>query len=144
MNNGKTFFDMDMSKAFAGFAFPGFDVESLIAAQRKNFEAFTQANQVAVEGIQTVMKRQVEIATAAIEEAQSALKELTVPGGAEEKLAKNAEMAKTSYEKALAATRELAELVTRTGDNTFGVLNRRFTEGFDELKELAAKRVAVK
>ena len=142
MNNGKTFFDTDVGKAFAGFAFPGFDVDSLIASQRKNFEALTQANQVAVEGIQNLLKRQVEIASASIEEASSALKELTVPGGADEKLAKNAELAKASYEKALAATRELAELVAKTNDEAFGVLNKRFTESLDEFKELAAKRAA--
>lgn len=142
MNNGKTFFDTDVGKAFAGFAFPGFDVDSVIASQRKNFEAFTQANQVAVEGIQNLLKRQVEIASGAIEEAQSAVKELTAPGGADEKLAKNAELAKASYEKALAATRELAELVAKTNEEAFGVLNKRFTESFEEFKELAAKRAA--
>ena len=140
MNNGKTFFDYDVGKTFAGFNFPGFDVDSLIAAQRKNFEAFTQANQLAVEGVQALVKRQVEIVTAAIEEASTALKDLTVPGGAEEKLAKNTELAKASYEKALAASRELATLVTKTGDEAFGVLNRRFTESFDEIKNFAAKK----
>lgn len=35
--NGKhTFLDMDVGKAFAGFTFPGLDVELLMAAQRKN------------------------------------------------------------------------------------------------------------
>jgi phasin family protein len=142
MNNGKNFFDTEVGKAFAGFTFPTFDVDSVIAAQRKNFDAFTQANQVAVDGIQALVKRQVEIASGAIEEASAALKELTAPGGAEEKLAKNAELAKTSYEKALAATRELAELVTKTQDEAFGVLNKRFTESFEEFKDFAAKRAA--
>jgi phasin family protein len=140
MNNGKSFFDMDVGKAFAGFNFPAFDVESMMASQRKNFEAFTQANQLAVEGVQALAKRQVEIVTAAIEEASAAIKELTVPGGAEEKLAKNAELAKASYEKALAAARELADLVTKTGDEAFGVLNKRFTESFEEFKTLTAKK----
>lgn len=140
MTNGKNFFDYDVGKAFAGFNFPAFDVDSLIATQRKNFEAFTQANQLAVEGVQALVKRQVEIATAAIEEASSAIKELTVPGGAEEKFAKNTELAKASYEKALAATRELATLVAKTGDEAFGVLNRRFTESFDEIKNFTAKK----
>jgi phasin family protein len=140
MNNGKTFFDMDVGKAFAGFNFPGFDVETILASQRKNFEAFTQANQLAVEGVQAFAKRQVEIATAAIEEAQAALKELTVPGGAEEKLAKNAELAKVAYEKALAATRELSDLVAKTSGDAFGVLNKRFTEGFEEIKTFTAKK----
>ena len=87
-------------------------------------------------------KRQAEIASAAIEEASSALRELTAPGAPEEKLAKNAELAKVSYEKALAATRELGELIAKTGDETFGVLNRRFTESFEEIRDFAAKRAA--
>lgn len=144
MNNGKSFFDTDVGKTFAGFTFPGFDVESLISAQRKNFEALTQANQVAVEGVQALVKRQVEIASSAIEEASAALKEMTAPGGAEEKIAKNAALVKATYEKALSATRELTELVAKTSDEAFGVLNKRFTESFEEFKDFATKRAAVK
>jgi phasin family protein len=141
MNNGKGFFDMDVGKAFAGFNFPQFDVESLLASQRKNLEAFTQANQLCVEGVQALAKRQVEIVTAAVEEAQAALRELTAPGAVDEKLAKNAELAKTSYEKVLAATRELADLVTKTNSDTFTVINKRVTEGFEEMRDFAAKSV---
>jgi len=101
MNNGKGFFDYDIGKAFAGFSFPNFDVESVLASQRKNLEAFTQANQVAVEGVQALAKRQVEIVTAAVEEASAALRDLTAPGAVDEKLAKNAELAKAAYEKVL-------------------------------------------
>jgi len=140
MNNGKSYFDLDVGKAFAGFSFPGFDVDSILAAQRKNLEAFTQANQFAVEGIQALAKRQVEIVSAAIEEASTALRDLTAPGAPEEKIAKNAELAKTSYEKALSATRELAELIAKTNEQAFGVLNRRFTEGFEEVKTFAVKK----
>jgi phasin family protein len=140
MNNGKSFFDLDVGKAFAGFSFPGFDVDSILATQRKNLEAFSQANHLAVEGVQALAKRQVEIVSAAIEEASAALRDLTVPGAPEEKLAKNAELAKASYEKALSATRELAELIAKTNDETFGVLNKRFTEGFEEFKTFATKK----
>jgi phasin family protein len=139
MNNGKGFFDIDVGKAFAGFTFPGLDVESLLASQRKNFEAFTQANQLAVEGVQAVAKRQVEIVTEALEEASAALREVSQPGAPEEKMAKNAELAKTAYEKALAATRELAELVAKTNSEAFGVISKRVTEGFEEIRDYAAK-----
>src|SRR5581483_6283099 len=79
--NGKhTFLDMDVGKAFAGFAFPGFDVDTLVAAQRKNLEALTQANQLAVEGVQAIARRQVEIARQAVDEASAAFREFTQPG----------------------------------------------------------------
>ena len=141
MNNGKGFFDMDVGKAFAGFNFPTFDVESMLASQRKNFEALTQANQLAVEGVQALAKRQVEIVSAAVEEASAALRELTQIGAPEDKLAKNLEMAKASYEKILAATRELGELIAKTNTETFGVINKRVTEGFEEIRDFAAKSV---
>lgn len=143
MNNGKpTFFDMDVGKAFAGFTLPGFDVESLVAAQRRNLEALTQANQLAIEGIQAVARRQVEIARQAVTEASSAMRDWTQPGAAQDRLAKNAEFAKLAFEKGVANARELGELVAKANAEAFGVLNKRVTEGFDEVREYAKQQVA--
>src|SRR5487761_2425971 len=79
MNGKNSFFDMDVGKTFAGFNLPGLDAESVMATQRKNLEAFTQANQLAVEGVQAVTRRQVEIAREAFEGASAALREFTLP-----------------------------------------------------------------
>src|SRR5258707_2233842 len=133
----QTLFDMDFGKAFAGLPFPGFDVESLVAAQRKNIEAFTQANQLAVEGAQAVARRQVEIARQAVDEASALMREWTQPGAPEERIAKNAEIAKTAFEKGIANARELAELVTKANTDAFNILNKRVAEGFEELREYA-------
>lgn len=141
--NGKhTFLDMDVGKAFAGFTFPGLDVESIMAAQRKNLEALTQANQLAVEGVQAVARRQVELARQAVDEASSLLREWSQPGAPEERIAKNAEYAKLAFEKGVANARELAELVTKANTEAFGVIQKRVTEGFEELREYAKQRVA--
>lgn len=139
--NGKhTFLDMDVGKAFAGFSFPGLDLESLVAAQRKNIEALTQANQLAVEGVQAVARRQVEIARQAVDEASSLLREWTQPGAPEDRFAKNAEIAKQAFEKSVATAREFAELVTKANTDAFAVLQKRVAEGFDELRDYAKQR----
>ena len=139
--NGKqTFFDMDVSKAFAGFQFPGFDVESLVAAQRKNLEAFTQANQLAVEGVQAVARRYVELIRQSVEEASAALKEMTQPGAPEERFAKNAEMAKHAFEKGVANAREIVELMTKANTEALSVIQKRATEGFEEMRDYAKHR----
>ena len=141
--NGKhTFLDMDVGKAFAGFTFPGLDVESIVAAQRKNLEALTQANQLAVEGVQAVARRQVEIARQAVDEASSLVREWTQPGAPEERMAKNAEYAKQAFEKSVANARELAELVTKANSEAFAVIQKRVAEGFEELREYAKQKVA--
>lgn len=143
MINGKpTFLDLDVGKAFAGFTLPGFDVEALMATQRKNIEALTQANQLAVEGVQAVARRQAEIARQAIDEASALLREFTQPAAPEDRLAKHAELTKQAFEKGVANARELSELVAKANTEAFNVLNRRVTEGLDEIREYAKARTA--
>ena len=66
----------------------------MIAAQRKNIEAITAANQVAFEGVQSIAKRQIEIARKATEELSQVAKELTAVGSPEDKIARQAALAK--------------------------------------------------
>lgn len=143
MINGKqSFLDLDVSKAFAGFTFPGFNVESLMVSQRKNVEALTQANQLALEGVQALARRQVEIAREAIEEASALVRELSQPGAPEDRLAKNVEIAKATFEKGLANARELAELMTKANSEAFNVITKRVTEGFEEIRDTAKAKAA--
>jgi len=143
MINGKpSFMDMDMSKAFAGLNFPSLDVESMMTSQRKNIEALTHANQLAVESVQAVTKRQVEIARQAFDEASAALRDFAQPSPPEERIAKNAELAKTSFEKAVAGARELTELVTKAQTEAFDIISKRVTESLDEIKAQAKTNAA--
>jgi len=140
MINGKQpFLDMDVGKMFAGLNFPGFDVEGLISTQRKNIEALTQANQLAVEGVQAVTRRQVELARQAFDEAQAVLRDFTQPSAPEERFAKNAELAKQAFEKGIANARELGELVSKAHSEAFDVIAKRVTESFDEFRDQAKK-----
>jgi phasin family protein len=141
--NGKhSFLDMDVGKAFAGFTFPGLDIESIVAAQRKNLEALTQANQLAVEGVQALARRQVEIARETVDEVSSLVREWTQPGAPEERIVKNAEYAKQAFEKGVANAKELAELVTKANSEAFNVIQKRVAEGFEELRDYAKQRGA--
>jgi len=140
MINGKqNFFDYDVTKAFSGFAIPGLNVEALMSAQRKNVEAFTQANQLAIEGVQALARRQVEIAREALDEAPALFRELSQPGVPQERMVKNAELAKATFEKSLATAKELTELVAKANTDAFNVLTKRFSESFEEIRDVAAK-----
>jgi hypothetical protein len=63
-----SFFDFDVTKMITDFRFRPFDVEAMMACQRRNIEAFSQANQLAVEGAQAVARRQIEMARQAFED----------------------------------------------------------------------------
>jgi phasin family protein len=136
------FFDFDVSKFMADFRFRPLDVETLMACQRRNIEALSQANQVAVEGMQAVAKRQIEIARQAIEDVTTLLRELAQPASPEDRIAKNTEYAKQLLEKSVNHGREITMLATKAGTEAADVLRKRASEGFDEIRDLAKQQGA--
>src|ERR1700730_2491935 len=67
----------DVTKALGDFRLPGLDVEAIVATQRKNLEALTQANQLAIEGVRALAQRQAEIAQQAFEKGLADVRELS-------------------------------------------------------------------
>jgi phasin family protein len=135
-----TFFDFDVTKMMTDFRFRPFDVEALMASQRRNIEALSQANQLAVEGMQAVAKRQIEIARQAVEDVSTLLRDLARPTSAEDRIAKNTEYAKQILEKSLNHGREITHLATKAGSEAADVLRKRATEGLDEFRDLAKQQ----
>jgi phasin family protein len=132
-------FDFDISKYVGEFKIPGVDVETLVASQRKNIEALTQANKLAFEGLQAMFKRQVEIARQSIEESTAVARQLVETGSPQEKAVRQTELTKDAFEQALANSRELSEIITKSNSEAFELLNRRFFQILDELKDGIAK-----
>lgn len=132
-------FDFDFTKLLGDFKVPGVDFESIIASQRKNVEAITAANQLAVEGLQAVLRRQAELVRQAVEEATQVVSELTAVGAPEEKAAKQAELAKTAFEKALANVKELSEMVAKSNAEASEILAKRVSESLEEVKAAITK-----
>jgi phasin family protein len=136
------FFDFDVTKMMADFRFRPLDVEALMAAQRRNIEALSQANQLAVEGVQAVARRQIEVARQAIEDVSVLLRDLAQPASTEERITKNTEYAKQFLDKSITHGREITLLATKAGAEAADVLRKRATEGLDELREFAKHQAA--
>lgn len=132
-------FDFDISKLMGDFKLPGVDVESLMSSQRKNIEAVTQANKLAYDGLQAVIKRQTEILRQTLEEVTQAAKEMAEPGTAQDKAAKQTEMAKEVFERSLSNMRELSEMIAKANTEAFDLLNKRVSQSMDEVRELMLK-----
>jgi phasin family protein len=140
----KSLAEFDVTKIISEFKLPGVDVDSIVATQRKNIEALTKANQLAIEGIQAVGRRQTEILRGGFAEASQLFRDIMQNGTPEERVAKQSEAAKHTIEKAIANARELAEIVAKAQSEAFEVLNKRWSEGFDEVSGLVKKTVAKK
>src|SRR5262249_25824112 len=118
---------------------PIFDVEKILASQRKNVEALTAANQVAFEGVQAVVRRQAEIVRQGVEDLSKITRELTAANSPEDRLVKQAEIAKEAFETALGNIRELTALVQKSSSEAVGVLSKRVTDNLDEVKAALTK-----
>lgn len=133
--------EMDLMKMLTEFKMPGMpDLEVLANAQRKNLEALSAANRVALEGAQAVARRHMEIVQQAMTETSEALKHMTLQEGPQAKAARQAELLKAAYEKAVGNMRELADLIQKSNGEALGVLNRRFTDAMDEVQALTHKQ----
>jgi len=136
---GNPFLEFDLSKALGEFKAPGVDIDAIMAAQRRNIEAVTAANQLAFEGLQAVVRRQTEILRQSMEEAGSMVSDLMAAGSPEDKAAKQAELIKATFEKALANMKELSEMVAKSNTEAADVLSKRVSESLDEVKAAMAK-----
>lgn len=118
---------------------PVTDIEQIISIQRRNIEGATAANQMIVEGIQSYCRRQAEIAREAMEDAGSILSDIAAAGSPEDKIIRQLERAKKSYDAAINNIRELAELATRSSTEASDVMASRISDSIDEIKNATKK-----
>lgn len=127
---------LDPAKMMEQFRVPGVDMQSLADTQRKNVEALMQANQQAYEGMQAMAARQAELMRAAAAAMQGAMQQMA--GKDPSTLATTqAELARQTFEKALADMRELAEIMTKSQSRAYETLSKRFLEHVEELRNAA-------
>ena len=118
---------------------PNMDMGALVESQRRNFEALAQAQQLAAEGLQAIAQRQTEVVREAVEQAVGATREVMAEPGPQAQTAKQMELAKTAMERSVSNMREISEMVAKSNQEAFDVLNKRFYEVLDEIKSATNK-----
>ena len=120
------------------------DMEALLTAHRRNMEVLSAANRVAMEGAQAVARRNMEIMQQTMAELSDSVRALTSTEAPAEKAARQTEMLKHAYERAVANAKELGDLIQRSNGEAIGLLNARFAEAMEEVKGLMAKAASTK
>src|SRR3954469_5544868 len=105
----------DAASFTQAFKLPGFDVTTVVDIQRRNVEALTAANQTLVQGLQTVVQRQGEIARQSVRQFQDLVSFKPSSTSVRETLVKQIAVTKTSYEKNVTNARELGDIVAKVG-----------------------------
>jgi phasin family protein len=102
-------------------------------------ETLTAANKVALEGAQAVARRHMEIVQQSMGELTEAVRAMSSVEAPQAKAAKQAELLKQAYERAVSNMKELGDLIQQSNAEAVNLLNARFVEAMDEVKALADK-----
>ena len=138
-NNNSPFGDFgkipnfDFTKLMKDFKLPGVDLATIIDREKKNIEALTEANRVAFEGWQALVRRQAEILQDSIKQAVGSLQ-------GEDAGSKRMDIASHAFETALSNMRELAEMAVKSQKETFDVIRQRVEQNLAALRGPAADK----
>jgi len=124
----------DFSKLFENYQTMPFDLQSLMETQRKNAQAVSEAQRIAMENLQTIAQRQGEIISQMVEDNSIIAKELISEGTPEEKIAKNAELFKSAYERSVKNMAELSEMLNQSNQEATKIINKRVSATMNEVK----------
>jgi phasin family protein len=128
----------EFGKLFADMKLPAVpDMEAFVSASRRNMETLTAANRVALEGAQAVARRHMEIVQQSMTDLSEAVRAMSSVEAPQAKAAKQAELLKQAYERAVTNMKELSDLITHSNAEAVSLLNARFAEAMDEVKALA-------
>lgn len=126
----------DLRRMMGEWKIPNLDLDAVAQSQRRNIEALTHANQLALEGTQAWMRRNMELARQGMEDLQAMMSDLAKPNGSmEDRIARQADFSKKALEKGLANFRDLADLVTKANTEAMSVLTKRVAESLEEVRD---------
>jgi phasin family protein len=143
MSNKNPFADFfaqqDFSNVFENFQSNTFDVKAFMDSQMKNIQALTEAQQIAVDNLQSIAQRQSQFLTQLVEDNSKLAKEMMVEGSPEDKLAKNADLFKKLYERSVSNMDEISKMLNTSSQKASQILNKRVSASMNEIKDSLKK-----
>ncbi len=131
---GDFFSQNDFSKLLENYQSMPFDMQGFMETQRKNMQALSDAQSVAVENIQAIAQRQSAILSQMVEDNALIAKELMAEGTPEEKIAKNADLFKKTYEHSIKNMNDLSEMLNQSNQEASEIINKRVKATLNEVK----------
>ena len=107
----------------------------LLAEQKKNIEALARANQIAISGLQAVATRQMEFVQKAMSEASQAALPGATSQGVGDLVARQADIARQTFDQSIANMRELADMLQKSGREAVDVVHQRIAQSLGELQD---------
>ena len=139
----RSFFDTTLMKQMMpkqglGVA-PAFDLKQIMEMQRKNMQTATELMQLGMAGIQQAVTRQAELVGKMVQDNSSYAYALMTEGTPEQKVQRQADLVRKSYEATSAGAREVNEIISKSNEEAADIINRRVTATLSEFKSAFAQ-----
>lgn len=122
----------DIKQLVERYKVPGIDFAALVEWQRKDIEAWIEANRQANEGLKALIEKRNDILRETFAEWQAAVRDMA----STDALSKQAESAKNRVEKAVADFRELSQIEAETRTNAWKAVQDRMQDNLSNLQKL--------
>ncbi len=132
-------FFKQIQSGFSAYQIPNLNTSAVIESQKKNVDALITANRAAFAGTQELFKQQGEMLQQAMKDATEAAAALTGSSSSTALAEKQTELVQAAFEKALANSTKLSELVKKNQDEISNMVNQRVAESLQEIKEAINK-----
>jgi phasin family protein len=120
------------SAMFQQYKLPGFDVQAILDARRKDVEALAAANRVAFGGMEALRDKQIEILRRALNDFQGIAQQFaTSPANAS---SNPTEVVQKALHQALADMQEIAQKTQQAQTEAYAIVTKRIEEAAKELK----------
>ena len=113
---------------------PSFDMTKIMEHHQKNIDAMGRSWQAMASGATAVANKQREIFEDAIKDINEMAKDYKPAGSPQEIFAKQAEFGKKTMEAAITNTRDIAELVQKSGTDALKIIQERMQESYEEIR----------
>jgi phasin family protein len=119
---------------------PSFDMTKIMEHHQKNIDAMSRSWQAMASGATAVANKQREIFEGAMKEVAEMARDYKPGGSPQEMFTKQAEFGKKAMEAAIANTRDITELVQKSGSDALKIIHERMQESYEEIRGSLEKK----
>ena len=119
---------------------PSFDMTKIMEHHQKNIDAMSRSWQAMASGATAVANKQREIFEGAMKEVAEMARDYKPGGSPQEMFSKQAEFGKKAMEAAIANTRDITELVQKSGSDALKIIHERMQESYEEIRGSLEKK----
>jgi phasin family protein len=119
---------------------PSFDMTKIMEHHQKNIDAMGRSWQAMASGATAVANKQREIFEGAMKDIAEMARDYKPGGSPQDIFTKQAEFGRKTMEAAITNTRDIAELVQKSGTDALKIIQERMQESYEEIRSSVDKK----